>query len=130
MEQYKETVSKYTPAKLVNALLKLYEDLANTKPEDVTLKTDTKAKIPVIQDLISKLKKDTDTVAAGVGLDTARNNDCDKLERSKAGHLAQITILVKKFEAEFNNLEIVFIIKNNNCDKVMYNNFKSSFPLN
>ena len=106
MEQFKETVTKYSPTKLVNTLLKLNEDLAAVKPEDTPLKTEIKAKIAIVQDLISKLKKDTNAAAADAVAGTDKSNDCEKLERSKSGHLAQITTLVKKFETQFSNLEI------------------------
>ena len=106
MEQFKETVAKYSPTKLVNTLLKLNEDLATVKPEDTPLKTEIKAKIAIVQDLISKLKKDTSAADAGAVADTDKSNDCEKLERSKSGHLAQITTLSKKFETQFSNLEI------------------------
>ena len=105
MEQFKETVTKCSPTKLVNTLLKLNEDLAAVKPEDTPLKTEIKAKIAIVQDLISKLKKDTNAAASDAVLSTDKSNDCEKLERSKSGHLAQITTLVKKFEIEFSNLE-------------------------
>ena len=105
MEQFKETVAKCSPTKLVNTLLKLNEDLAAVKPEDTPLKTEIKAKIAIVQDLISKLKKDTNAAASDAVLSTDKSNDCEKLERSKSGHLAQITTLVKKFEIEFSNLE-------------------------
>ena len=55
--------------------------------------------------MISKLKKDTNAAASDAVLSTDKSNDCEKLERSKSGHLAQITTLVKKFEIEFSNLE-------------------------
>ena len=57
MEQYKESVAKLTPPKLVNALLKLNDELANAKPEEVQLKSTISSKIALVQDLISKLKK-------------------------------------------------------------------------
>ena len=56
--------------------------------------------------MISKLKKDTNTAADDAAANTDKSNDCEKLERSKSGHLAQITNLVKKFESQFSNLEI------------------------
>ena len=66
MDQFKENVAKYSPAKLVNTLLKLNEDLATVKPDDTPLKAEIKAKIAIVQDLISKLKKDTNTAADDV----------------------------------------------------------------
>ena len=92
MEEYNESVSKLTPPKLVNVLLKLNEDLAKVKPEDVHSKSSINAKIAVVQELISKLKKDT-----GTGISLEKNSNGEKLERSKSGHLAQITILYTKF---------------------------------
>ena len=104
MEQYKETVSKLSPPKLVNALLKLNEELSNVKPEDATLKSNISAKIVIVQDLISKLKKDTTSTDGELSSD--KSKDCEKLERSKSGHLSQITILAKKFDTEFDKLEL------------------------
>ena len=99
MNEYKESVSKLSPPKLVNVLLKLNEELAKAPPEDVNLKTTINAKIVIVQELISKLKTD---ITPAVSL---RGSDSDKLERSKAGHLAQITVLYNKFETEFDKFE-------------------------
>ena len=98
MEQYKETVSKLTPPKLVNALLKLNEELANVKPEDAQLKSAISAKIVIVQDLISKLKKDTTSIAS--------ETSSDKIRTVKNWSDQSRVILVKKLETEFNKLEV------------------------
>ena len=95
MEAYKASIAKLTPEKLVNTLLALNEEFKNIVPEDKGLADAVRAKIEVVKEQISGLRRDR---SPSVRVDTRggdRSADAEKLERSRSGHLAQITILGK-----------------------------------
>ena len=99
MEAYKSSLAKLTPEKLVNTLLTLNEEFKNIVPEDKALADAVRAKIEAVKEQISGLKRDRSPSVRTEGRAVDRAADAEKLERSRSGHLAQITILSKKFDA-------------------------------
>ena len=99
MEEFKENATKVLPTKLVNILLQLKDNHSQISKDDVTSINEVKEKIAFVQNLISSLKKD---VGAGV---VSKTPECEKLGRSRAGHLSQITIQYSKFVSEYDNLD-------------------------
>ena len=99
MEAYKSSLAKLTPEKLVNTLLTLNEEFKNIAPEDKALADAVRAKIEAVKEQISGLKRDRSPSVRTESRAVDRAADAEKLERSRSGHLAQITILSKKFDA-------------------------------
>ena len=99
MEAYKSSLAKLTPEKLVNTLLTLNEEFKNIVPEDKALADAVRAKIEAVKEQISGLKRDRSPSVRTESRAVDRAADAEKLERSRSGHLAQITILSKKFDA-------------------------------
>lgn len=97
MEAYKESLSKLTPDKLVNILLSLNDEHKKSDPSDTQTLKAIAAKIAALQESISTLKRDPPLTIDPLNL--AKNTDVDKLERSRSGHMAQITTLLKKFNS-------------------------------
>ena len=58
MEAYKASIAKLTPEKLVNTLLTLNEEFKNIIPEDKALADAVRAKIEVVKEQISGLRRD------------------------------------------------------------------------
>ena len=58
MEAYKASIAKLTPEKLDNTLLTLNEEFKNIIPEDKALADAVRAKIEVVKEQISGLRRD------------------------------------------------------------------------
>ena len=69
MEAYKASIAKLTPEKLVNTLLTLNEEFKNIIPEDKALADAVRAKIEVVKEQISGLRRDR---SPSVRIDTRR----------------------------------------------------------
>ena len=96
MEGFVENLAKLTSDKLVNLLLKLGDEHRRCDPWDQSSLELINEKIKAVHEAISTLGKDKGNIS--------KLADIDKLERSNAGHLGQITILTNKFESKFDEL--------------------------
>ena len=96
MEGFTDNLAKLTPDKLVNLLLKLGDEHRKSDPADQSSLDLINEKIKAVHEAISTLGKDKGNIS--------KVTDIDKLERSKAGHLGQITVLTNKFESKFDDL--------------------------
>ena len=84
MEAYKASIAKLTPEKLVNTLLTLNEEFKNIVPEDKGLADAVRAKIEVVKEQISGLRRDrspsvrADTRGGGIDQQMLKNrNEAD-----------------------------------------------------